>query len=85
MLKGKLPENELLVQQVASNSDEQYASSPDLEGALMHAIIDAFDAHATMNRQALDSSTCATDQKTYCGDLLNSMRRCELVLVPLRA
>ncbi|MBB2927108.1 type I restriction endonuclease subunit R [Paraburkholderia silvatlantica] len=55
VLKGKLLENELLVQQAVSNSKEQFASSPDLKDALMHAIIDAFDAHTTMSRQALDS------------------------------
>ncbi|MCS3390045.1 type I restriction endonuclease subunit R [Burkholderia thailandensis] len=56
VLKGKLLENELLVQQAASNSKEQFANSPDLTDALMHAIIDAFDAHTTMSRQALDSA-----------------------------
>jgi type I restriction enzyme, R subunit len=55
VLKGKLLENELLVQQAASNSKEQFASSPDLSDALMHAIIDAFEAHTTMSKQALDS------------------------------
>ncbi|CAJ6790888.1 HsdR family type I site-specific deoxyribonuclease [Burkholderia pseudomallei] len=56
VLKGKLLENELLVQQAASNSKEQFANSPDLTDALMRAIIDAFDAHTTMSKQALDSS-----------------------------
>ncbi|MCA7955373.1 DEAD/DEAH box helicase family protein [Burkholderia seminalis] len=55
VLKGKLLENALLVQQAASNSKEQFANSPDLTAALMHAIIDAFDAHTTMSKQALDS------------------------------
>lgn len=55
VLKGKLLENALLVQQAASNSKEQFANSPDLKDALLHAIIDAFDAHATMSKQALDS------------------------------
>jgi type I restriction enzyme, R subunit len=55
VLKGKLLENELLVQQAASNSKEQFASSPDLKDALLHAIIDAFEAHTTMSKQALDS------------------------------
>ncbi|MDR6420513.1 type I restriction enzyme R subunit [Paraburkholderia phenoliruptrix] len=55
VLKGKLLENELLAQQAASNSKEQFANSPDLTDALMHAIIDAFDAHTTMSKQALDS------------------------------
>ncbi|MDG0027182.1 DEAD/DEAH box helicase family protein [Trinickia sp. Y13] len=55
VLKGKLLENVLLMQQAASNSKEQFANSPDLKEALLHAIIDAFDAHATMSKQALDS------------------------------
>lgn len=56
VLKGKLLENELLVQQAASNSKEQFANSPDLTDALIRAIIDAFDAHTTMSKQALDSA-----------------------------
>ncbi|MCA7888984.1 DEAD/DEAH box helicase family protein [Burkholderia contaminans] len=56
VLKGKLLENELLMQQAASNSKEQFANSPDLTDALMRAIIDAFDAHTTMSKQALDSA-----------------------------
>lgn len=55
VLKGKLLENELLVQQAASNSKERFANSPDLKDALVHAIIDAFDAHTAMSKQALDS------------------------------
>lgn len=55
VLKGKLLENALLMQQAASNSKEQFANSPDLKDALLHAIIDAFDAHTTMSKQALDS------------------------------
>jgi type I restriction enzyme R subunit len=55
VLKGKLLENETLVRQAASNSKEQFASSPDLGKALMDAIIDAFEAHQTMSSQALGS------------------------------
>ncbi|RZS58761.1 type I restriction endonuclease subunit R [Sphaerotilus mobilis] len=54
-LKGKLLENELLVQQAASNSKEQFANSPDLKQALLDAIMDAFDAHQKMSTQALGS------------------------------
>ncbi len=56
VLKGKLLENETLVQQAASNSKEQFANSPDLTKALMDAIIDAFDAHQVMSSQALGST-----------------------------
>ncbi|WP_457425080.1 type I restriction endonuclease subunit R [Roseateles sp. P5_E7] len=55
VLKGKLLENEMLMQQAASNSKEQFANSPDLKDALMHAIMDALDAHTTMSTQALGS------------------------------
>lgn len=55
VLKGKLLENETLVQQAASNTKEQFANSPDLKDALMHAIMDALDAHTTMSTQALGS------------------------------
>ncbi len=45
VLKGKLLENETLMKQAASNSKEQFANSPDLNKALVDAIIDAFEAH----------------------------------------
>lgn len=55
VLKGKLLENETLMRQAASNSKEQFANSPDLRDALLHAIMDAYDAHQTMSTQALGS------------------------------
>ncbi|KVD82161.1 type I restriction endonuclease subunit R [Burkholderia sp. ABCPW 14] len=55
VLKGKLLENETLVQQAMSNSKEQFANSPDLKDALLHAIMDALEAHNTMSTQALGS------------------------------
>ena len=55
VLKGKLLENQMLMQQAVSNSKEQFANSPDLKDALMHAIMDALDAHTTMSTQALGS------------------------------
>jgi type I restriction enzyme R subunit len=55
VIKGKLLESETLVQQATHNSKEQFSSSPALRQAIIDAIIDAFDAHATMSKQALDS------------------------------
>ncbi|MCZ0963871.1 type I restriction endonuclease subunit R [Paracoccus benzoatiresistens] len=55
VIRGKLMENEALVQQAAHNSKEQFSSSPTLKQAIVDAIIDAFDAHAIMSKQALDS------------------------------
>ncbi len=55
VIKGKLLESKTLVQQAANNTKEQFANSPDLSSELMNAIIDAFAAHSTMSKQALDS------------------------------
>lgn len=51
ILKGKLMESDLLLQQAMNNSKEQFANSPDLSSELM----DAFEAHSTMSKQAIDS------------------------------
>jgi type I restriction enzyme R subunit len=55
VLKGKLLESDILVQQANSNTKEQFANSPDLANELMNAIMDALSAHGTMSKQALDS------------------------------
>ena len=55
VLKGKLLESQILVQQANSNTKEQFANSPDLANELMNAIMDALTAHGTMSKQALDS------------------------------
>jgi type I restriction enzyme R subunit len=55
VLKGKLLESNLLVQQASNNTKEQFANSPDLNTAMMNAIMDALAAHTTMSTQALDS------------------------------
>ena len=55
VLKGKLLENETLVQQASSNSKEQFSNSPDLKNALLQAIMEALEAHQTMSSQALAS------------------------------
>jgi type I restriction enzyme R subunit len=55
VLKGKLLESMILVQQAANNTKEQFANSPDLKNEILNAIMDAFAAHSTMSKQALDS------------------------------
>lgn len=55
VIKGKLLQSELLGEQAANNSKEQFSNSPDLSQALVDAIIDAFDAHRSMSEQALNS------------------------------
>ncbi len=55
VLKGKLLESDILIQQASNNTKEQFSNSPDLANELMNAIIDAFSAHGVMSKQALDS------------------------------
>lgn len=55
VLKGKLLQSDTLSQQAAHNTKEQFANSPDLSRAILDAVIDAFDAHSSMSKQALDS------------------------------
>jgi type I restriction enzyme R subunit len=55
VLKGKLLESTVLIEQAASNTKEQFANSPDLSKELLNAIMDALSAHSTMSRQALNS------------------------------
>ena len=63
VIKGKLLENATLVEQAGSNSKEQFANSPDLKDALLHAIMDALEAHTTMSTQALASERIQTGLK----------------------
>lgn len=55
MIRGKLLESDTLVQQANHNSKEQFSNSPTLKKAIVDAIIDAFDAHSSMSKQALES------------------------------
>ncbi len=56
VLKGKLLESEILVQQATNNTKEQFANSPDFGQELVNAIMDALAAHGTMSKQALGST-----------------------------
>jgi len=55
VIKGKLLENQLLIDQAASNEKVHFRNSPDLASALTQAIMDALEAHTTMSQQALAS------------------------------
>ena len=55
VLRGKMMESDVLVQQAANNSKEQFSQSPNLTEELMNAIMEAYAAHSTMSKQALDS------------------------------
>jgi len=55
VIRGKLLESSTLSQQAAANSKKQFSNSPDLNKALLDAIIGALDAHQLMSIQALNS------------------------------
>lgn len=55
VIKGKLLESEVLAEQAANNTKEQFANSPDLANEILYAIMDALAAHSTMSKQALES------------------------------
>jgi type I restriction enzyme R subunit len=48
-------ESSTLSQQAAANSKKQFSNSPDLNKALLDAIIGALNAHHMMSTQALNS------------------------------
>lgn len=53
--REKLLESEVLVQQAANNSKEQFASSPDLTRVFIDALIDSHSAQGNLSLQALNS------------------------------
>ena len=61
VIKGKLLESEVLVQQAKNNTKEQFANSPDLTRGIVDAVMDAYAAHASMSKQALESERIRTE------------------------
>jgi len=55
VIRGKLLESVILMQQAANNTKEQFANSPELSNELPNAIMDALAAHNAMSKQALES------------------------------
>jgi len=55
VIKTKLLESKTLIEQAASNTKEQFATSPDIDSELVAALMAALDAHTTMSTQALNS------------------------------
>jgi type I restriction enzyme R subunit len=51
----KTLESEVLQQQAANNSKEQFANSPDLTSAILSAILDSMDAQTELSKRAIGS------------------------------
>lgn len=54
-LRDKMLESDALVTQAANNTKAQFDNSPTLRSELMNAIIDAFEAHTSLSKQAIGS------------------------------
>ena len=55
VIKTKMLESKTLIEQAASNTKEQFATSPDLDSELLSAVMAALEAHEAMSKQALNS------------------------------
>jgi type I restriction enzyme, R subunit len=71
IIMGKLLESELLQQQAANNTKEQFSNSPDLNSEFKNATIASLDAHTTMATQVLNNSDA---QRAMLDLLLNQSR-----------
>ncbi len=59
--KEKLLEKDVLVQQALSNTEEQFAGSPDLQKFFMDALIESYSAQNALDRAALNSPAIQAD------------------------
>ena len=69
-LVEKTLESEVLQKQAASNTKEQFASSPDLTSEILNAVIDSMDAQAELSTRAINSEPIRDGLKLI---LLNQM------------
>ena len=63
VIKGKLLDCELLVQQAIHSTKEQFADSPDLDRMLQDAVMDALSSFTEMSKQALQSAQTLKELK----------------------
>jgi type I restriction enzyme R subunit len=63
VIKGKLLECEILIQQAENNTKQQFANSPDLEKQIMNAVMDALSSFTDMSKQALESAKIRLELK----------------------
>ena len=54
MIKNKLLDDKALQSQAASNTKEQFSSSPDLMPKQLDAVITSLDAHQSMSSQVVN-------------------------------
>ena len=54
-IRDKVLESKVLRQQASNNSEEQFIGSPDLDGTLTQACMEAFDAQSSLSAEMLNS------------------------------
>ncbi|MGH2388599.1 MAG: type I restriction enzyme subunit R domain-containing protein, partial [Chloroflexota bacterium] len=63
VIKGKLLECEVLIEQAVNNTKEQFANSPDLDQRILDAVMDALSSFSSMSTQALASAKIRLELK----------------------
>ncbi len=77
VIKGKLLESKTLQMQAKNNSKEQFANSPDFDGGVLNAGMDALQAHSVMSEQLLNSAKVRLALKEFLlthGGLYEALR-----------
>jgi len=77
VIKGKLLESKTLQLQAKNNSKEQFANSPDFDGGVLNAGMDALQAHSVMSEQLLNSAKVRLALKEFLlthGGLYEALR-----------
>ncbi|MEE3501303.1 type I restriction endonuclease [Acidiphilium acidophilum] len=63
IIKGRLLDCEILIQQAVNNTKEQFANSPDLDSLILDAVMDALSSFSSMSKQALESAKIRLELK----------------------
>ena len=63
VIMGKLMDCELLIEQAANNTKEQFANSPDLDRLILDAIMEAMASFTSMSNQTLESARIRVELK----------------------
>lgn len=63
VIKGKLLDCEILIQQAINNTKQQFSNSPDLDQQILNAVMDALSSFTDMSKQALESEKIRAEMK----------------------
>ncbi|PUE40184.1 hypothetical protein [Limnohabitans sp. Bal53] len=65
VIKPRLLEMKLLIQQAESPSKEIFENSPDLESSILNVILDSLPTHTLLSKQLLDSAQMRNSLKEF--------------------